>query len=166
NIFLVPGNPLSQSSSVWPSSPSWSRRLSCSRTSFGRRAIFPMRVRAERRTPVRRESGGLDSVLEDRLRPARSYPSPRPSPSGRGYLFSVGGAGDPPAPLGDSPSGTGWTFACCTDVPLRTARLPVPSGGSPDGTAESPVPPTLRLPPPKLFAPAQQQRPTCAAAAP
>jgi len=51
----------------------------------------------------------------------------------------VGGAGDPPAPLGDPPSGTGVTSVCSEDIPLRTAVLPVPSGESPDGTGESPA---------------------------
>src|SRR5262249_38929797 len=54
-------------------------------------------------------------------------------------LFSVGGAGDSPAPLGDSPSGTGSTPGCNKEVSVQAVLLPVPSGGSPNGTGESPV---------------------------
>lgn len=58
-------------------------------------------------------------------------------------LFSVGSAGDSPAPLGDSPSGTGLALSYSKEVLVRAALLPIPSGGSPDGTGESPVLPTL-----------------------
>jgi len=58
------------------------------------------------------------------------------------YVFSVGSAGDSPAPLGDSPSGTEkacrigkLVFFCCV--------TPIPPGESPGGTGKLPVPPTL-----------------------
>jgi len=41
---------------------------------------------------------------------------------------------------GDSPSGAGWTRECDKNGVVRTVLLPVPSGESPDGTGESPVP--------------------------
>jgi hypothetical protein len=47
----------------------------------------------------------------------------------------VGGAGDPPAPLGDSPSGT--------RIPRRNRVIFIPPGGSPGGTGKLPVLPTL-----------------------
>jgi hypothetical protein len=51
----------------------------------------------------------------------------------------MGGEDDPPAPVGDPPAGmseagTGkWTSEWVPDA------LSIPSGGSPDGTGESPV---------------------------
>jgi len=55
----------------------------------------------------------------------------------------VGGAGDPPAPPGDPPGGMAVTCGCDKTAPFRSMPLPIPSGGSPDGTGESPVLPTL-----------------------
>jgi|SRR6185369_12518139 len=51
----------------------------------------------------------------------------------------MGGAGDPPAPVGDPPTGTGARNVA--KRPCRLARIvaPVPSGESPYGTGESPV---------------------------
>jgi hypothetical protein len=60
-----------------------------------------------------------------------------------GYVFTVGGAGDPPAPPGDPPGALAAMSGCEKTVPFRSIPLPVPSGGSPDGTGESPVLPTL-----------------------
>ena len=51
----------------------------------------------------------------------------------------MGSAGAPPAPLGDSPSGTGVTVGCNKNLSAPAVHLPVPSGGSLDGTGESPV---------------------------
>jgi hypothetical protein len=59
------------------------------------------------------------------------------------YLFSVGGAGDPPAPPGDPPGGMAVMCGCEKTVPFHSMPRPVPSGGSPDGTGGSPVLPTL-----------------------
>ena len=59
------------------------------------------------------------------------------------YAFSEGGAGDPPAPPGDPPGGMAVTCGCDKTAPFRSMPLPIPSGGSPDGTGESPVLPTL-----------------------
>jgi hypothetical protein len=59
--------------------------------------------------------------------------------SPRGRLFSEGGAGDPPAQLGDPPGGMALMSGCEKTVPFRSVRLPVPSGGPPDGTGGSPV---------------------------
>ena len=59
------------------------------------------------------------------------------------YVFTVGGAGDPPAPPCDSPGALAAMSGCEKTVPFRSIPLPVPSGGSPDGTGGSPVLPTL-----------------------
>jgi hypothetical protein len=59
-------------------------------------------------------------------------------------VFTVGGAGDPPAPPGDPPGAMAAAMSGCEKtVPFRYIPLLVPSGGSPDGTGESPVLPTL-----------------------
>ncbi|MBI3192154.1 MAG: hypothetical protein HYZ36_05755 [Pedosphaera parvula] len=52
---------------------------------------------------------------------------------------SRGSAGDPPASLGDSPSGTAVAPACNKNLSASAVPLSVPSGGSPDGTGRSPV---------------------------
>jgi hypothetical protein len=54
-------------------------------------------------------------------------------------VFSVGGAGDPPAPPGDPPGDLAVLSDCEKSVLFRSMPLPVPSGGSPDGTGGSPV---------------------------
>jgi len=61
-------------------------------------------------------------------------------------VLKMGGAGDSPAPVGDSPTGT----AAMTRAkrPLQSLRTiaPVPSGESPDGTGGSPVLPKIDFP--------------------
>ena len=61
------------------------------------------------------------------------------------HSLSSGGAGDPPAPPGDSPGGMGAASCCSENAHSRASSLPVPSGGSPDGTGGSPVLPTSTL---------------------
>ena len=53
----------------------------------------------------------------------------------------LGGAGDPPAPVGDPPTGTAAGKVAKRPFPLARTVAPVPSGESPDGTGGSPVPP-------------------------
>ena len=51
----------------------------------------------------------------------------------------MGGAGDPPAPVGDPPTGIAASNDAKRPCPLdRTVAL-IPSGESPDGTGGSPV---------------------------
>ncbi len=58
---------------------------------------------------------------------------------------AMGGAGDPPAPLGDPPNGTGSRQRTARHAGLPTTRSPIPSGGSPGGTGGSPVLPMQGL---------------------
>ena len=46
----------------------------------------------------------------------------------------MGGAGDPPAPVGDQPTGRTVVNATKATLALAWDALPIPSGGSPDGT--------------------------------
>jgi len=67
---------------------------------------------------------------------------PKNSPTPKVHLFSVGGAGGPPAPLPDSsgPSGTETTFR--VQEPAQVGGvIPIPPGESPGGTGRLPVPP-------------------------
>jgi hypothetical protein len=50
-----------------------------------------------------------------------------------------GGAGDPPAPVGDPPTETAASNVAKRPCPLARTVAPVPSGESPDGTGGSPV---------------------------
>src|SRR5437867_829162 len=59
------------------------------------------------------------------------------------YVFTGGSAGDPPAPLGDSPSGMRATSPMARDGSSHFQPLAVPSGESPDGTGQWPVLPPL-----------------------
>jgi len=68
--------------------------------------------------------------------------TPSLSPSG-GYLFTEGGAGDPPAPPGDPPGGMVMTPGCGNTALFLSMPPSLPSGGSPDGTGESPVLPSV-----------------------
>ena len=54
-------------------------------------------------------------------------------------VLKMGGAGDPPAPVGDPPTGTGASNVAKRPWPLARIVAPVPSGESPDGTGGSPV---------------------------
>jgi len=54
-------------------------------------------------------------------------------------VLKIGGAGDPPAPVGDPPTGTGASNVAKRPCPLARIVAPVPSGESPDGTGGSPV---------------------------
>jgi len=51
----------------------------------------------------------------------------------------MGGAGDPPAPVGDPPTGTAASNVAKTPCPLARTVALVSSGESPDGTGGSPV---------------------------
>jgi len=51
----------------------------------------------------------------------------------------MGGAGGPPAPVGDPPTGTAASNVAKSPCPLARTVAPVPSGESPDGTGGSPV---------------------------
>ena len=58
----------------------------------------------------------------------------------------MGGAGDPPAPVGDPPTGTASGKVAKRPCPLARTVAPVPSGESPDGTGGSPVLPKSIFP--------------------
>ena len=103
-------------------------------------------------TPSGRVQGMGPTQRTPRRRKRRSAAEPQPqipltrpadtlSPTG-GYLFSVGGAGDSPAPLGDPPSGTG-EIVWGPDAPCVWSAIEIASGESPDATGGSPVLPTL-----------------------
>src|SRR5881397_178725 len=51
----------------------------------------------------------------------------------------MGGAGDPPAPVGDPPTGTAASNVAKRRSPLARTVARGPSGESPDGTGGSPV---------------------------
>ena len=55
----------------------------------------------------------------------------------------LGGAGDPPAPDGDSPDGMEGRVQNKRRGSGKRMSSPIPSGGSPDGTGGSPVPPDI-----------------------
>ena|SRR5438876_3918974 len=59
------------------------------------------------------------------------------------YLFTEGGAGDPPAPPGDPPGGVVVKPGRENTALFLSMPRSVPSGRSPDGTGESPVLPTV-----------------------
>src|SRR2546427_2812775 len=54
-------------------------------------------------------------------------------------VLEIGGAGDPPAPVGDPPTGTAASNVAKSPRPLARAVASIPSGESPDGTGGSPV---------------------------
>src|SRR6266498_3075704 len=56
-------------------------------------------------------------------------------------VLKLGSAGDSPAPVGDPPTGTA-EGSLVKRLSLARDVIPVPSGGSPDGTGGSPVLPT------------------------
>ena len=58
------------------------------------------------------------------------------------HFGSPGGAGDPPASVGDPPTETRAAFFPETALEFARRVAPVPSGESPDGTGQWPVPPT------------------------
>ena len=66
----------------------------------------------------------------------RSVASPafRPSAAARRYLFSVGGAGNLPAPPGNLQGGMGKASDRNETVSCRFSAIPVPSGKLSDGT--------------------------------
>jgi hypothetical protein len=82
--------------------------------------------------------------------------SPNESADESAYLFSLGGAGDSPAPLGDPPSGTDSASLSNLQEVLHSTPLAVPSGGSPDGTGQWPV-----LPPLNTYKSARSKRFAC-----
>ena len=57
----------------------------------------------------------------------------------------MGSAGDSPAPVGDPPTGIAESTDVKRPSPLVQTVASVPSGESPDGTGESPVPPKIAL---------------------
>lgn len=59
--------------------------------------------------------------------------------------YEVGSAGDPPAPFGDPPNGTGITPLVATTPGFTIDAPPVPTGGSPVGTGQWPVLPSIRV---------------------
>jgi len=56
-------------------------------------------------------------------------------------MHLVGSAGDPPAPVGDPPTGTALAREAKGASRSRAKVSLTPSGGSPDGTGQWPVPP-------------------------
>ena len=61
-------------------------------------------------------------------------------------VLKTGSAGGPPAPVGDSPTGTAERNLTKRLFLLARTVSPVPSGGSPDGTGGSPVLPGNNFP--------------------
>ena len=59
------------------------------------------------------------------------------------YAFSLGSTGDPPVPSGDSPDGIASNTKRGGAVSWQQNITRIPPGGSPGGTGESPVPPSL-----------------------
>jgi len=57
--------------------------------------------------------------------------------------LTEGGAGDPPAPPGDPPGGVIARPGCEKTALFLSMPRSIPSGGSPDGTGESPVLPAV-----------------------
>ena len=57
----------------------------------------------------------------------------------------MGGAGDSPAAVGDPPTGMGEAFVLKASSLVGKDAAFVPSGGSPDGTGESPVLPSFEF---------------------
>ena len=57
----------------------------------------------------------------------------------------MGGTGDPPVPVGDPPTGTSMVALSKRPVSLVGDALPIPSGESPDGTGQWPVPPKIEF---------------------
>jgi len=53
--------------------------------------------------------------------------------------LKIGGAGDPPASVGDPPTGTSASNVAKRPCRLARTVAPVPSGESPDGTGQWPV---------------------------
>src|SRR6266540_3511410 len=58
----------------------------------------------------------------------------------------MSGAGDPPAPVGDPPTGTAARNVAKRPCPLARTVAPARSGESPDGTGGSPVLPANHFP--------------------
>jgi len=57
----------------------------------------------------------------------------------------MGGTGDPPVPVGDSPTGTSEAAPSNRPASLLGDALPIPSGESPDGTGQWPVLPKIEF---------------------
>lgn len=62
------------------------------------------------------------------------------------FVRKMGGAGDSPAPVGDTPTGRSGEASSKSPAWLVRVRLAVPSGGSPDGTGRWPVLPRKEFP--------------------
>ena len=60
-------------------------------------------------------------------------------------VFKMGGTGDPPVPVGDPPTGMARRVGFRKRAGVRKTRLCVPSGESPDGIGQGPVPPKAIL---------------------
>ena len=60
-------------------------------------------------------------------------------PNSQTVFGKRGSTGDPPVPLGDSPSGMTSAFESEAWPPLLWSIAAIPSGGSPDGTGQWPV---------------------------
>ena len=61
-------------------------------------------------------------------------------------VLKMGGAGDPPASVGDPSTGIAAVNVAKRPCPLARTAAPVPSGESPDGTGGSPVLPANYFP--------------------
>lgn len=57
----------------------------------------------------------------------------------------MGGTGDPPAPSGHRPDGTGKLLVLETDAWKSPGACPIPGGGSPPGTGLWPVRPAGKV---------------------
>src|SRR5206468_4604358 len=58
----------------------------------------------------------------------------------------MGSTGDPPVPVGDPPTGTSKAEPSRRLSLFAADALPIPSGESPDGTGQWPVPPKTQFP--------------------
>ena len=73
-------------------------------------------------------------------------PGRQPPPDiSSGRVFEMGGTGDPPVPVGDPPTGMATRSEFSQRAMAGKTRLSVPSGESPDGTGQWPVPPSTPL---------------------
>ena len=75
-------------------------------------------------------------------------------------ILKMGGAGDSPAPVGDSPTGTALSYDAERPLSLARTVVSAPHGGAPDGTGDSPVLLGNHVTNPFLAEPSRQVNPT------
>jgi hypothetical protein len=90
---------------------------------------------------------GMANVAAAGFQPSRAPTSPSHPPGWPSVarflwrVFKMGGTDDPPVPVGDPPTGMARRVGLLKRAGARKMRLSVPSGESPDGTGQWPVPP-------------------------